>query len=275
VTASWAATLIGAIAGIAVALDSLEVLAVRFAFADGGIYGYPVLRTGQRFLVTGPAARPLGRLLGYPGVLSLPILQLFCAAVLVLLPFQGPSEQRWLGAAACGLVLAARMLFYARNVLGQDGSDQMLLVVLSGALVAHLAGASGVATIAVVYVAGQLLLSYASAGIAKAVSPVWRSGRAIPGITSTIGYGLPRFSELIQRRRWLSLVLCWSVIVFECTAPLLVLGGRPGAVVLIAAGLSFHLGIAVVMGLNNFLWSFAAAYPAVMFVAERIGGFLY
>lgn len=273
-TAASAATWMGVIAGVGVAIDSAEVLVTRVAYTDGGIYAYPVVRTGHRYLVAGPAVRPLGQLLGYPGVLALPVVQLVCAALLVTLPLQDSPAQRWVGALACGLILASRMLFYARNVFGQDGSDQMLLVVLSSAFVAHLASGTGVATIVVAYAGGQLLLACLAAGIAKAVSPVWRSGRAIVGITRTIGYGQPRLSALLKLRPRVATALCWTVIMFECGGPLLVFGGREGALALIAAGLCFHAGIALVMGLNVFLWSFAATYPAVLLLAERLSGLL-
>jgi hypothetical protein len=45
--------------------------------------------------------------------------------------------------------------------------------------------------------------------------------------------------------------------------PLVFAVPQPAAWVLLAGGLLFHLGIACVMGLNDFLPAFAAAYPIV------------
>jgi hypothetical protein len=64
--------------------------------------------------------------------------------------------------------------------------------------------------------------------------------------------------------------VCWSVIGFECSAPLLILAGTPGAVAIIACGLVFHASIAMLMGLNVFLWAFAATYPALLFPAHGV-----
>ena len=269
-TAQDAVVLMGAIAAVGVAVDSLEVLVTRAAYADAGIYGFPMLRTGRRFMLVGPAARPLGWLLAYPMVLLLPLLQLAAAAVLIALPAAPPDAQRWLGLGACSVIVAARLVFYARNVFGQDGADQMLIVVLTSALITHAAGRSGVADVAVAYAAGQLLLAYVVSGLAKAASPAWRSGRAIVGITGTIGYGDPRLAAILATRPRVSRLLCWSVIAFECLAPLLVLGGHDGALVLAATALAFHVGIALVMGLNVFLWAFAAALPAAYFLAGKL-----
>jgi hypothetical protein len=63
--------------------------------------------------------------------------------------------------------------------------------------------------------------------------------------------------------------MCWGVIAFECGSPSLVLGGTSGALLLTAVGLSFHLGTAVVMGLNTFVWAFGACYPAVILIADQ------
>ena len=52
--------------------------------------------------------------------------------------------------------------------------------------------------------------------------------------------------------------------------PLLVLTGPRGCLVFIAAGLAFHIGIAFTMGLNLFLWSFAATYPCLYLVSTWI-----
>ena len=273
-SAASAATWMGAIAAIGLVVDALEVLVARAAYTEGGIYSFALLRSGQRFFVRGPGVRPFGGLLGYPGVLTLPLVQLAAAAELLTLPLQDATTQRWAGAAACAVALGARMLFYARNVFGQDGSDQMLLVVLSAACAAHLAGSAPAATVFVLYAAGQLVLAYGTSGIAKAISPTWRSGRAIPGITRTIGYGSPRLGTWLEAQPLVARLLCWSVIVFECGAPLLLLGGRDGALALIALGLCFHVGVALTMGLNVFLWSFAATYPAVLLLGDRIGGLI-
>jgi hypothetical protein len=264
------ASIMAAIGAVGVAIDSAEMLAIRHAFGQDGIYSFELLRTGRYFFLEGPLAKPLGNLMAFPGVLVLPILQLICAATLLALPFADPQTYRWLGVIACSGILAARMLLYARNVFGQDGSDQMLLVVHMSALVVYLAGNGTVAAIALSCAAGQLILSYWIAGIAKAMGPMWRSGKAIPAITRTIGYGQPRLGSFLSHRTRLSRLLCWSVILFECLGPFLVLGGKNGALIFITLGLMLHIGIAVVMGLNVFVWSFAATYPAVIFIAEHL-----
>jgi hypothetical protein len=59
------------------------------------------------------------------------------------------------------------------------------------------------------------------------------------------------------------------VIVFECTFPLAILSPRL-ALVFFGAGIAFHVGIAAVMGLNNFVWPFIATYPAVYIASNDL-----
>jgi hypothetical protein len=52
----------------------------------------------------------------------------------------------------------------------------------------------------------------------------------------------------------------------------LILLGTPGAIAIIAIGLGFHVSIALLMGLNNFVWSFGASYPALVLLAHSVDG---
>jgi hypothetical protein len=261
----------GLLLAIAVVVDSLELLADRAQLRAGGLFGLPVLVTGHTVLLRGPLAPPLRRLFAYPAVLVLPLAQLAAAAVLgVAAVARTPGLETAAGLAAL-TILGARMLLYLRTQLGLDGSDQMILVASSAVAAALLVPDPQAQRIALYYLAAQLLLSYAVAGIAKAISPTWRSGRAVPQITMTIGYGDPRVGAFLERHAGLGRLLCWATIAFECSAAVLILAGVPGALVIIVAGVLFHASIAVLMGLNVFLWSFAAAYPALILLGHDIG----
>jgi len=112
-------------------------------------------------------------------------------------------------------------------------------------------------------VALQSSLAYFTAGFAKLVSPIWRTGVAIPGISSTRMYGSRSASRFLHGRPWLSVGLAWSVILTECLFPLVLVVPAPVALSLLAAGMLFHVTSGLVMGLNSFIWSFAATYPAI------------
>lgn len=146
-----------------------------------------------------------------------------------------------------------------RLVYGLDGADQMHSVMWFGLALSAFSPAA-----ALTLIAGQSLLSYEIAGIAKLAGPTWRSGQAAGAIASTSSYGTQRLWPIVAR--W-SLVLSWATILFEIGGPLLALVNPIGALLFVVAAVGFHIGIAVTMGLNNFVWAFGAALPAVVWLS--------
>ena len=258
------------LAGVGVVIDAAEILVARAALAPKGLFSWEVLKLGRRYLVAGPFSRSLGCLFRYPQVLALPVVQLVCAPVLLSAPFLPKSLAIPSIAVAALVTVMMRILFTMRQQLGLDGADQMLVIGLLAIGGGAALGNTVAGHAAVDYAALQLLLSYAIAGAAKAISPTWRSGSAIVGITGTIGYGHARVHSVVKRFPLLAKALCWSVITFECSAAPLILLGVKGAWVIIVVGMCFHIGVAAVMGLNVFLWAFAACYPALLLLGSQV-----
>lgn len=122
------------------------------------------------------------------------------------------------------------------------------------------------------FIAAQAVLAYSTSGIAKLISPVWRDGTGLAGVLSTVDHGTPAVGLWLRRHSSLSKLASWVTIGFECTFIIvLVLPTQLGAG-LLALGVMFHAGCAVLMGLNSFLWAFPATYPCVYFAAAIIQG---
>jgi hypothetical protein len=51
---------------------------------------------------------------------------------------------------------------------------------------------------------------------------------------------------------------------------MLLFAGHPGIALFVAAGVAFHVGIAVTMGLTTFVFAFLAAYPVLCAVVLSI-----
>jgi hypothetical protein len=122
--------------------------------------------------------------------------------------------------------------------------------------------------LALAFIAAQLLLSYITSGIAKLLSPIWRSGAAVSLIVRTQSYGHRDAYRWIERLH-LSGPVSRGTILLEIIGPLLVLGGPRTTMIFIGFGVMFHLGNAIIMGLNSFVWSFTACFPAVLYISER------
>jgi hypothetical protein len=59
-------------------------------------------------------------------------------------------------------------------------------------------------------------------------------------------------------------MLTQAIFIFEVLLPASLFAPRPIFLCALAAMLVFHIACAVTMGLNTFVWAFAACYPAVL-----------
>ena len=250
--------------GVAALIASLELLARPRSLARGGLLSWEVAKLRAAWLTHGGLARCLDRLFTGYGLLVLVVLRAAAAAWLVA----GHT-----GAAHLTVVVVASLttlLLMLRTPYGNDGADQMCLLVLLAALIARATGPRpAVLTAALWFIALQACLSYATSGIAKLLGRSWRDGSGIVGILSTNTYGLPALALMLARHNSLAVGVSWVIIATETLFSFVLLVPEPWILGVLAGGLVFHLGCAVIMGLNTFVWSFAAAYPAILWVASR------
>jgi hypothetical protein len=214
------------------------------------------------------------------------------AGSLIRRAFRRLGDRAFIGAVALNVVVACALLAWPsvtvliaaggvlhlvlvkRHHMTVDGSDQMMLVVLLTCLLGRIGGTADAARAAVTFLAAELTLSYLVAGLAKAFSPYWQSGKAFAMIAQTRMYGHPVAACVVRSRPAVGHVATWAVI---CGESLFVLGltsPLPFLIAVLVAAAGFHIGCAVVMGLNRFLWTFAAGYPAVVCTNLAIRGSL-
>lgn len=240
------------LAALATAICALELVIVREAFSERGVYAWSVLRAEY-----GRLSRPLGILFGARGTLVLLVLQLGAA---IALPVVGHPAVAWL-AFATTLAIAVR---WRGSYNG--GSDAMLLVVLLAIAIARTAPSLERAALG--YAAAQLVLSYFIAGIAKLGDPAWRAGRAMPILVTLPHYRVPARAQTLLASPRLGRALAYGMLAWECTFPLALL--HPSAcVAYLAIGAAFHLTNALAFGLDRFLWIWLAAYPALLHAMGR------
>jgi hypothetical protein len=250
------------VASLGALVAGLETIAVRHEFEPGGVFG-PARVAG---VCSSGDIRPMQRHVGPVAMLVLSTVGYLCVAAF------GPFPV-W-GRIALAVSLAFRFLLRRQRLLGGDGAEQLTTLTLTAALLAVVPVPSERRVqIAVAFVAMQLMLSYTTAGVAKLLSPVWRRGDALAGILDTETYGHPAARAVLHRFPSVGAVLGWLVITFECGFPLLLVGPPWLAVGAVAVGLAFHVGCAVVMGLNSFLWAFPATYPCALVLGAWLSPF--
>lgn len=262
-----AATLSAAIASIGIVLETAEVLAGWRPVLERA-FAWPLIESRYYVLIRHPRIKRALRAC-YSGRWTLRALVVLhavaAAAYAILLP------TAHLAAAGCAaVVLVVHLLLHFRFLVGLDGADQMQTVMWAGLLVFAASEDEALQLVSAGFIVAQLLLSYIVAGTAKAVSPTWRSGQAVSSIVRTASYGASGAREVLMRPLP-SFTACWMTIAFEVGAVLMFLVGGPALVLLVLSGILFHVGIALVMGLQAFVWSFLGAYPLLWVIGERVG----
>ncbi|HEV3269076.1 MAG TPA: hypothetical protein VGZ69_00270 [Candidatus Rhabdochlamydia sp.] len=165
------------------------------------------------------------------------------------------------------------LLMNFRSPYGLDGSYQMTLVILFALSIGSLFGVhSPLSTICLLFIAGELLASYFIAGFHKLISPMWRKSSALHGIFSTRSYGHGFFFQLISRIQLLATFLSWFVFLFEMLFFTVLFFHPMYTILFCIIGFLFHVFNAIFMGLNNFLFAFSAAYPALFYCVNYIHG---
>jgi hypothetical protein len=246
------------LAAIGIVVDAAEMHASRAAIAAR--FSWPIVRTSVgRIGTSGPTAVALATIAEPRGAAAF---QAVRAAAAVLSAAGWLTGSVWLGAGCALVVLMCQLLVMTRLAYGLDGADQMQTVLWAGLALSAVEPAAGLTLIAL-----QSLLSYLVAGVAKVAGLDWRNGTAPGRIAATRGHGGPRAAAVLTR--W-SRPAALATIAFEVGGPFLVLGGTAGALVFAVAAVAFHLSIAATMGLNNFVWAFCAALPAVVWLGSVI-----
>ncbi len=243
------------LAAVATAVAAIELLAVHRALGERGVFAWSVLR---RELAAAPAPiRALAdAIFGTRGTVVVIALQLAAAIALPAIVHAAPA---WI-ALACTIAIAVRF----RGTYN-GGSDAMLVVVLLGLAIAR----SGWPRAGLAYIAAQLVLSYAIAGIAKLGDPRWRRGDAFAVLVALPAYGVPpRLARLLARPA-IGRLGAFATLAFECGFPIALLN-RTACIAVLAIGAAFHLGNAIVFGLDRFWWTWLAAYPALWFTARTL-----
>lgn len=152
------------------------------------------------------------------------------------------------------------------------GSDFMTVVALTGLLIGHLASlwwpASTAWRAGLWYVSIHTLTSYFISGAIKLGHHHWRSGLALTVFLDTAVYG-PLPARSLWHQPLMARLAAWSFILWECCAPLVLLGPMWAmGFCVIAAG--FHGLVFWYFGLNRFFWAWAVSFPALMYCASDL-----
>jgi hypothetical protein len=250
-------------------ISTLEWLHLRRKLRPGEVFDrQPSLRkpaAGLKALL----ARPADLLLAYPSFLGVLIARLL---LLLLLPFSLTIQRG--EALVLGLVFLSDLLVNVRSPQSTEGSDHMATHIFGALFLGYLGGTRLTLCVSLFYIAAQSCLAYFTGGVSKVISPHWRRGNAIFLVLNSQTFGNRHAALWLADKPGLTRALGWGTMIMECLFPLALFLGFPGCLIFLGWGVLFHSVNAVLLGLNSFIWSFGATYPAILFCSVMISGWL-
>lgn len=213
---------------------------------------------------------PFGKRLGpilftNASVTKIALLQITISLIMLIQP-------HWLGFAFLVLI----HLFFCIRFRGtfNGGSDMMTFVVLTGLLITLSSSSEVTQKLGLIYITIHTLYSYLKSGLTKIIHKEWRSGQALPVFLKRSLYSdMHTVARRLTSAPVLSLILGWSVIIFELLSISLIFFVEYRYYYFFAAVL-FHLLIYIAFGLNRFFWIWISAWPATLFSLALLGNTL-
>lgn len=166
-----------------------------------------------------------------------------------------------------GLISICLIIKNIRNQYGLSGAHHMRIIIIIPSFLASLYSFSEASTnIVIIFISIQLTLSYFIAGYSKLWGEKWRNGTAVEEILSTDYYGDRTLGRFFYSHKMTSKIVTWSVIFLELLFPILLFNFFPNAECFLIIYLFFHILNGVFMGLNDFIFAFGGAYPAIFYL---------
>lgn len=241
-------------------LDQTEAVLWTQRILGGGL----LLQSVELFVARGIYA-PGGALAGR---VSVNLLLAVRAALSIWLLVAPSGVNAHLSAALlAGLLVSSAWLVIRSRGPVCGGSDSMFFQVQLGLFLAALGFLHPtMPTLGLGWIAAQSVLSYFLAGVGKLRNSAWRDGAALQRLFASNGsYVLWPGIRRLAGAKCLCALLGWGIVLFELTFPAVLLVPLEGRYVFLGLALAFHVANAVVLGLNRFLWAWAATYPALLF----------
>lgn len=229
------------ILGMGLLLQSVELFMARGIYAPGGALAG---RGNINLLLAGRGALSIWLLVA-PGGVSTHLSALLMAVLL--------ASSAWLVIRSRGPVCG--------------GSDSMFFQVQLGLFLAALEFLHPIMPrLGLGWIAAQSVLSYFLAGVGKLRNSAWHDGSALQRLFTSNGpYVLWAGVRGLAGAKSLCALLGWGIVLFELAFPAVLLMLMEGRWGFLGMALGFHVANAVVLGLNRFIWAWAATYPALLF----------
>lgn len=253
------------IAGIGVLISSSETIAIREHYQSDGLFSWEIKRVRSSRMGRGPLLYVADTLLHYPNVLVLVGIRII--AVLLIGIFLVNRQYLIVPVAVIAVTSA---LLGVRGKEGRNGADQMSALIFTSLFLSLLSDRALVWKAELWFLALQLNLAYLTSGILKLRKRGWWDGSYLLLAMRTRLYGNEFVWRTFRRQPRLLKVTSIAVLLFECGFFVTLLLPLQYSWPILLAGILFHAGNAAVMGLNTFVWSYLALYPAAVYCGNSV-----
>ncbi len=249
---------------IQVIISTGEMLKLYRIYKDDGLMAWNIQRLGPKLAIDVKKLK-LDFFCRYPNVLVVLAIRLLSAIILIPIILFHQSAVLPLV-----LITAINLIMQVRNSQSNDGSDQMAMVGFIALLLANFINTALSISIALFFIAAQASLAYGTSGFLKMQKIGWYNGDYVTDILKTSSYGDRKVLQITQKRKSVAKVLGFMVVYGDCLLSIAFIFPPGICIYILLFGISLHIGIGRIMGLNTFLWSYIATYPATLFVSYTI-----
>jgi len=253
--------------GIPVILSCCELLYNHTLYAPGGWLNWKSLKPCRSLYQKRPLAEKVAdNLFRYPAVLFLIATRLLLAVWMIaaILDRKDPTIP-------VILLCCSGLLLHIRNQFSNNGSDQLMNIILLSASIALLGAGNGqVLILSIFFISCQSALSYATSGFLKLLKPDWRNGIYLAKILSTTSFGNPILKKILDAWPFGYRLLSLQLIFLEMALGVIFFFPLSVCLPLLAIGVLLHASIAFLMGFNTFFWTFVATYPCLFFICQKL-----
>ena len=254
--------LVEIILAIQVLVSSFELLNVHYIFEDNGLLSWRIQRLNHSKVATLSKKLGLNFLFQYPNIIGLIVVKIVAAFCLPILILTNHSV-----IIPLVLITVINLLLVIRSPQSNDGSDQMAMIILISVTLAEIINSDFSKETVLFFIAAQSCLAYGVSGFLKQRKKGWHDGSYVKEILKTSSFGNKSILEFVNKYKVIGIVLGYIVVYGDCILSFSFAFPPSICLSLLSFGVLLHIGIARIMGLNTFLWSFGATYPAIYFVS--------
>lgn len=235
-------------------VNSLELLAIKKSF-NNLIYS-EVSKPDKSFLIN----------IHHPKIknkfhLALVLLSLVGLFLLLTQPLSLPYKIVFL------IVAFLNFYSYVKRKVGKDGADQLRMLAFLSFSLCFFASGHFVQILPLFFMGSQLLIAYGTSGLAKVFSVHWRKGHVLADVLNAHSFSSHPFARFLKAHPRVEKFCSHSAIFSMLFVPVAFFIPIPEIFYVALLGvLCFHIANAIFMGLNDFLFTFPLAYPAVFYL---------